>query len=149
MEEMANVKFRLSSIEKEHLVMNHDVIDFTTLDEDKLKFQYKIDTVIRLTQDIISVIPTVRYIYEDREALLASTVFNFTVPNLSATITVDKENQQINVRADIFPTLLGNAYSTLRGIVYARTDGSELKRFPLPMIDARTLVEKNGISVEE
>lgn len=149
MEEMTNVKFRLSSIEKELLVISHDVIDFTTWDEGKLKFQYKIETIIRLPNDIISVIPTVRYTYEDREALLASSVFNFAVPNLSATITVDKENQQINVRADIFPTLLGNAYSTLRGIVYARTDGSELKRFPLPMIDARTLVEKNGISVEE
>lgn len=149
MEEKVNVKFRLVSIDNERYAPNFEGVDFSSIPEEKLKFQYKIDTVIQMSKDTILVIPSIRYSYEGNELLVANAVFTYSVLNLDSAIAVDKENQRINVKADIFPSLVGAAYSTLRGIVYARTSGTPLAKYPLPMIEVKTLVEKNGISVEE
>lgn len=148
MEEKVNVKFRLVSIDNEHYIPNLEGIELNSIPEERLKFQYKIDTVIQKSKGNICVIPSIRYSYEDCELLVASVVFTYSVLNLDNTIIVDKENQRINVKADIFPSLVGAAYSTLRGIVYARTSGTPLAKYPLPLIEVKTLVEKNGISVE-
>ena len=149
MEEKVNVKFRLVSIDNERYMPNFEGVDFDSISEEKLKFQYKIDTVIQMSKDTILVIPSIRYSFEGRELLVANAVFTYSVLNLDSAIAVDKENQRINVKADIFPSLVGAAYNTLRGIVYARTLSTPLAKYPLPMIEVKTLVEKNGISIEE
>lgn len=149
MEDKVNVKFRLVSIDDEHYIPNFEGVDIESINEDSLKFQYKIETVIQLSKDTILVIPNIRYSYEKHELLVANAVFTYSVLNLDSAIILDKENQRINVKADIFPSLVGAAYSTLRGIVYARASGTHLGKYPLPMIDVKTLVEKNGISVED
>ena len=149
MEEKVNVKFRLVSIDNEHYIPNFEGVDFDSISEEKLKFQYKIDTVIQMSKDTILVIPSIRYSFEGRELLVANAVLTYSVLNLDSAIAVDKENQRINVKADMFPSLVGAAYSTLRGIVYARTFSTPLAKYPLPMIEVKTLVEKNGISIEE
>lgn len=149
MEEKVNVKFKLVSIGNEHYAPNLEGVDLASIQEEKLKIQYKIDTVIQMSKDTIVVIPSIRYSIEGRELLVANSEFTYSVLNLDSAIAVDKENQRINVKADIFPSLVGAAYSTLRGIVHARTSGTPLAKYPLPMIDVKTLVEKNGISVEE
>lgn len=149
MEEKVNVRFRLVSIDNERYMPNFEGFDFDSIPEEKLKFQYKIDTVIQMSKDTILVIPSIRYSFEGQELLVTNAVFTYSVLHLDSAIAVDKENQRINVKADIFPSLVGAAYSTLRGIVYARTSGTPLAKCPLPMIEVKTLVEKNGISVEE
>ncbi|MDD5891766.1 MAG: hypothetical protein PUC72_04435 [Bacteroidales bacterium] len=149
MEDKVNVKFRLVSIDNEHYTSNFEGIVLNSIPEDRLKFQYKIETIIQMSKGNILVIPSIRYSYENHELLVASAVFTYSVLNLDNAIIVDKENQRINVKADFFPSLVGAAYSTLRGIVYARTSGTPLAKYPLPMIEVKTLVEKNGISVEE
>lgn len=149
MEEKVNVKFRLVSIDNEHYTPNFEGVEINSIPEERLKFQYKIDTVIQMSKGNILVIPSIRYSYENQELLVANAVFTYSVLNLDSAIIVDKENQRINVKADIFPSLVGAAYSTLRGIVFARTSGTPLANYPLPMIEVKTLVEKNGISVEE
>lgn len=149
MEEKINVKFRLVTIDNEHYVPNFEGIDFNSIPEEKLKFQYKIDTVVQMSKDTIIVIPSVRYSFEGHELLVADAMFTYSVLNLNNVIAVDKENQRINVKADIFPSLIGAAYSSLRGILYARTSGTPIAKYPIPMIEVKTLIEKNGISVEE
>ena len=149
MEEKVNIKFRLVSIDSEQYTPKFEGIEFDSIPEERLKFQYKIDTEIQMSKGRILVIPSIRYSYEERELLAASAIFTYSVFNLANAIAVDKENQRINVNADLFPSLVGAAYSTLRGIVYARTIGTPLAKYPLPMIEVKTLVEKNGISVED
>lgn len=146
MEENINIRFRLQAIENAKFEPVEG-IETMALEEAKLLFQYKIDTQIKLTDDVIRVIPQIRYSYEERIILSASAEFVYAVPGLQSVITVDKVNQQINVRADIFPSLVGTAYGTLRGIVYSGSVESPLVRFPLPMIEIQTLVEKNGITI--
>lgn len=149
MENNLNIRFRLASIEQEKLTLNIQDIDVARFDDNQLKFQYKIETLIQMSKDTILVKPSIRYLYEEKTLLELSVVLNFSVNNLSAVITVDKENQTINTKADIIPTFIGSAYSTLRGIVYARSSEVFLSKYPAPMIDLDTLVQKNGITVED
>ena len=149
MEEKVNVRFKLVSIDNESCTPDFEGVDLLSIPEEKLKFQYRIDTVIQMSKDTILVIPSIRYSYERHVLLDATAVFTYSVRNLDSAIAIDKENQRINVNADLFPALVGAAYSTLRGIVFARTSGTSLSKYPLPMIEVKTLVEKNGISVEE
>ena len=149
MEEASNVKFRLVSIDNEKLVSNIDDFDLDSLADDKLRFQYKTDTVIKLSRNIIEVTPCARYSYEGRPLFQASVSFVFTADNLDSVVSVDKENRRVVVRADIFPSLVGAAYNSLRGIVFARMSSTGLAKYPLPLIDVQTLTRKNGISVED
>lgn len=146
MEENINIRFRLQAIENAK-VNPADGIESMVFEEEKLLYQYKLDTMIKFTENVILVIPQIRYSYEGQIVLSASAEFVYSVPELQSAITVDKVNHQINVRADIFPSLIGTAYSTLRGIVFANSVGSSIAKFPLPMIEVQTLMEKNGITV--
>ena len=149
MDNIANIKFRLASIEHEKLTLNIQDIDVAEFDDNQLKFQYKIETLIRMSKNTILVEPSIRYLYEEKILLEVSVILNFSIDNLSAVIVVDKENQTINTKADILPTFVSTAYSTLRGIVYARSSEVFLSKYPIPMIEVATLVQKNGITVED
>lgn len=149
MGEIANVKFRIVSISDEHFEQNFTENEFENISEDNLKFQYKISTVLKLSDDIILVTPSVKYAYNGKTLVKADATFKFSVINLNNAIEIDKENQSLNVKADIFPSLVSAAYSSLRGIIYTRTANTPLSYYPLPMIEVKTLIEKNGISIEE
>lgn len=149
MENIVNIRFRLASIEQEKLTLNIQDIDVAKFDDNQLKFQYKIETLIQISKNTILVKPSIRYLYEEEILLEGSVVLNFSIDNLFAVIVVDKENQTINTKADILPTFISTAYSTLRGIVYARSSEIFLSKYPVPMIELATLVQKNGITVED
>ena len=145
MEDSNNIKFRLVSIANEKTTAISEGIDFSSISEESLQFQYKIGTVIKLAENTITVVPSIRYMFEGIVLFESSAEFNYSVLSLD----VDKENKKLNMKVNIFPTLLGAAYSSLRGIVYARTLATPLEKYPIPMIDINTLLSKNGISVME
>lgn len=149
MENIVNIRFKLASIEQEKLTLNIQDIDVAKFDDNQLKFQYKIETLVQISKNTILVKPSIRYLYEKTTLLELTVVLNFSIDNLSAVIEVDKENQTINTKADILPTFVSAAYSTLRGIVYARSSEIFLSKYPVPMIEVATLVQKNGITVED
>ncbi len=147
MEEKATVRFRLVSIDNESIKQNFNKDVPKSLNEQTLKFQYKISTVIKMSEDVIVVIPSMRYLYDDDVIFEASAEFVYAVRTLAAAIDVDKENRKINVKSNIFPSLLGASYSTLRGMAFARTKETPLARFPAPMVEVDALLGRNGISV--
>lgn len=149
MEDSNNIKFRLVSIANEKTTAISEGIDFSSISEESLQFQYKIGTVIKLAENTITVVPSIRYMFEGTVLFESSAEFNYSVLSLDAVMDVDKENKKLNMKVNIFPTLLGAAYSSLRGIVYARTLATPLEKYPIPMIDINTLLSKNGISVME
>lgn len=149
MENIVNIRFKLASIEQEKLTLNIQDIDVAKFDDNQLKFQYKIETLVQISKNTILVKPSIRYLYKETRLLELTVVLSFSIDNLSAVIEVDKENQTINTKADILPTFVSTAYSTLRGIVYARSSEIFLSKYPVPMIEVATLVQKNGITVED
>lgn len=149
MEDPNNIKFRLVSISNEKTTTIPGDVDLASISEESLQFQYKIRTIIKFAENTITVVPSIRYMFEGAVLFESSAEFNYSVLSLDAVMDVDKENKKLNMKVNIFPALLGAAYSSLRGIVYARTLTTPLEKYPLPMIDINTLLSKNGISVTE
>lgn len=149
MEDPNNIKFRLVSISNEKTTTIPGDVDLASISEESLQFQYKIGTIIKFAENTITVVPSIRYMFEGAVLFESSAEFNYSVLSLDTVMDVDKENKKLNMKVNIFPPLLGAAYSSLRGIVYARTLTTPLEKYPLPMIDINTLLSKNGISVME
>lgn len=149
MEDPNNIKFRLVSISNEKTTTIPGDVDLASISEESLQFQYKIGTIIKFAENTITVVPSIRYMFEGAILFESSAEFNYSVLSLDAVMDVDKENKKLNMKVNIFPAILGAAYSSLRGIVYARTLTTPLEKYPLPMIDINTLLSKNGISVME
>lgn len=149
MEDPNNIKFRLVSISNEKTTTIPGDVDLASISEESLQFQYKIGTIIKFAENTITVVPSIRYMFEGAVLFESSAEFNYSVLSLDTMMDVDKENKKLNMKVNIFPALLGAAYSSLRGIVYARTLTTPLEKYPLPMIDINTLLSKNGISVTE
>ena len=147
MEDPNNIKFRLVSISNEKTTTIPGDVDLASISEESLQFQYKIGTIIKFAENTITVVPSIRYMFEGAVLFESSAEFNYSVLSLDTVMDVDKENKKLNMKVNIFPALLGAAYSSLRGIVYARTLTTPLEKYPLPMIDINTLLSKNGISV--
>lgn len=147
MEDPNNIKFKLVSISNEKTTTIPGDVDLASITEESLQFQYKIGTIIKFAENTITVVPSIRYMFEGTVLFESSAEFNYSVLSLDAVMYVDKENKKLNMKVNIFPALLGAAYSSLRGIVYARTLTTPLEKYPLPMIDINTLLSKNGISV--
>ena len=147
MEDPNNIKFRLVSIANEKTTTIPEDAKLSSISEESLQFQYKISTVIKLAESTITVVPSIRYMFGGVVLLESCAEFNYSVFPLDAVMDVDKENKKLNMKVDILPTLLGAAYSSLRGIVYTRTLATPLEKYPIPMIDIDTLLSKNGISV--
>ena len=149
METKNNIKYRIDSISKEEFSLNIEVVDLSNMNDLTLKFQYKMETLLKMNEDLILVKPRVRLLYNESPVLTASVIVSYSVQTLDNAFSIDRDNQQINIKADILPSFIGAAYSTLRGIVYARTIDTPLATYPIPMIELQTLISKNAISVEE
>lgn len=149
METKNNIKYRIDSISKEEFSLNIEGVDLSNMNELTLKFQYKMETLLKMNDNLILVKPSVRLLYNENPLLTASVIVSYSVQTLEDAFSIDRDNQQINIKADILPSFIGAAYSTLRGIVYARTIDTPLATYPIPMIELQTLISKNAISVEE
>lgn len=149
METKNNIKYRIDSINQEEFSLNIEGVDLSNMNDLTLKFQYKMETLLKMNEDLILVKPSVRLLYNESPVLTASVIISYSVQTLDNAFSIDRDNQQINIKADILPSFIGAAYSTLRGIVYARTIDTPLATYPIPMIELQTLISKNAISVEE
>lgn len=149
METKNNIKYRIDSINQEEFSLNIEGVDLSNMNDLTLKFQYKMETLLKMNEDLILVKPSVRLLYNESPVLTASVIVSYSVQTLEDAFSIDRDNQQINIKADILPAFIGAAYSTLRGIVYARTIDTPLATYPIPMIELQTLISKNAISVEE
>lgn len=149
METKNNIKYRINSISHEEFTPNIEGLDLSDMNNLTLKFQYKMETLLKMNDNLILVKPSIRLLYNENPVLKASVIVSYSVQTLDEAFSIDRDNQQINIKADILPSLIGAAFSTLRGIVYARTIGTPLATYPIPMIELQTLINKNAISVEE
>ena len=149
METKNNIKYRIDSITQEEFSLNIEGVDLSKMNDNTLKFQYKMETLLKMNENIILVKPSARLLYDDSPVLTASVIVSYSVQTLEDAFSIDRDNQQINIKADILPSFVGASYSTLRGIVYAKTAGTPLAQYPIPMIEIPTLMNKNAISVED
>lgn len=145
--ESNNIKYRILSIHNVNCKNHFDGLDLSSLSDETIQFQFRIETVVKLSENIITITPGIRYLFNKAMIYEASAEFDFMVLSLHAIMELDADNSRLNMNADILPTLLAAAYSSLRGIVFTKTVSTPLEQYPIPLIDARDLQSKNGISV--
>jgi hypothetical protein len=66
--------------------------------------------------------------------------FHFVVDNIEDFI--DEEEDEVEIKGILWGTLMGIAYSTARGIIFDRTQGTFFKGVIIPVIDPKKLVEE-------
>ena len=149
MEKEKPINIKLLSVEETSIVNNCGGKDLTDLSEDVLGFQFKVDSMINLAKETMTVNITIRYRYNNADLFQAGSKTVFVVTSLNEIVTRDDSKNTITFSFDIVPTLVGASYSTLLGIVYKETKNGPLEKYPVPLMPMKVLVEKCVFSVEE
>lgn len=149
MEEQIQISFKLDTIKDE---INHINISEATqkdLCPETLRFQFKVNVELNLTDETITVIPMVRYKCKEKEILNSESTFVYNVPGLKANTSFSSETGEIKQKADIIPTLVSASFSSLRGIIYSATKGTPIQGYPVPLVSMDNLISKIGVSIIE
>ena len=149
MEKEKPINIKLLTVEETRIVNNCGIKDLSSLSEDVLGFQFKVDAKVNSAKETITIDMAIRYRYENADLFLAGSKTIFVVNSLGEIITRDDSNNTITFSFDIVPTLVGASYSTLRGIVYKETKNGPLEKYPMPLMPMKVLVEKCSFSNEE
>lgn len=144
---MEGVSFRLLSIgDMQFSFSNNDEL-LSSVNKDNLKFQYRIDSEIHISEGVIYVIPQIRYMIGRVEIFHATASIEYAFDDLNSIVNIEDGGKMVNFKFDILPPILSASYDTLRGLVHMKTMNTPLAEFPIPMIGVKLLIEKGGISV--
>ncbi len=72
--------------------------------------------------------------------------FDFIIDNLNDFVEFEKNKEHFNVSPAIGATVAGIAYSTCRGIVFDRTQGTDFNGVILPVINPYQLLSEDSFS---
>jgi len=72
--------------------------------------------------------------------------FDFIIDNLNDFVEFEEDKEHFNVSPVIGATVAGIAYSTCRGIVFDRTQGTDFNGVILPVINPHQLLDQDSFS---
>lgn len=106
-----------------------------------LKFGYINNVIPNINDKTLVVDFGVQYAYNDEPILECRYMFHFSYrePEEAKAVISTKDGVQIN--DELMRTILNIAVGAVRGIMIARTAGSQLTKFPLPILDLKMLEE--------
>ena len=109
-----------------------------------LKFGFNIDFATNLEHNGFQITLTLVYHYNlnGKDIQLLEFIFltDFIIKDLLSIVVIDKEN--INIPHELLVNLTSIAYSSARGVIFAKTQGSFLNQFILPVIDPHFILEQ-------
>ena len=104
----------------------------------RLGFKNRI-AALDVEKNFISIEFGVKYSYGNDDLLESVCKFDFNVLDLKNFVIANPDKSvKINV---IMPFLISTALGTLRGVLLARTGGTRLHEFPLPIINPEQLIK--------
>jgi hypothetical protein len=117
----------------------------------KLKLGINIDFSYNFEQNGYQIIFTIQYHYflKDKNILLLDLVLitEFSIQEMKSVIKIEGNN--FKIPHDLLVTFTSIAYSTARGVIHAKTQGSFLNQFILPLIDPKILVQNKLKAISE
>lgn len=135
-ESNVNIQMRLISVNEVSFMMSLGKITEEVLPENiKLGFSSQIQPEVENNK--IALIFGVKYELKEDELLECVYRFEFEVSNLAQFITIE-DNDSITITY-IMPYLINVAIGTMRGILVVKTAGTNLSKYPLPIIDSMQL----------
>lgn len=149
METQKTINIRLLSINGEQVINSIGKKDLSGLNEDNLVYQFKNETSLNLSDDLVTVTSGMRYVYNQNELFQVGASVTFKVLNLKDFVAQDEEKSTITFAFNFLPTLISAAIGVLRGILFKETKGTELEKYPMPLLPVDLLMEKNVVTVEK
>ena len=137
-ESNGNIQMRLISVNEVSFMMLPGKITEEVLPENiKLGFSSQIQPEVENNK--IALVFGVKYELEDDELLECVYRFEFEVRDLAQFITIE-DNDNITITY-IMPHFVSVAIGTMRGILVVKTAGTNLSKYPLPIIDPMQLTQ--------
>lgn len=149
METQKTINIRLLCINGEQVINSIGKKDLSDLNEDNLVYQFKNETLLNLSDDLVTITSGMRYVYNQNELFQVGASVTFKVLNLKDFVAQDEEKSTITFAFNFLPTLISAAIGVLRGILYKETKGTELEKYPMPLLPVDLLMEKNVVTVEK
>ena len=111
------------------------------IDANILKFGYINNVIPNLINKTLTVDFGVQYSYKDERILECRYAFqyNYNDSDNAGIITTTEDGLRIN--NDLMRIILNVATGAIRGIMIARTAGTSLAKFPLPLLDLQALMD--------
>ena len=137
-ESNVNIQMRLTSVNEVSFMMSPGKITEEVLPENiKLGFSSQIQPEVENNK--IALIFGIKYELEGDKVLECVYRFEFEVSGLAQFITIE-DNDGITITY-IMPHLISVAIGTMRGILVVKTAGTNLSKYPLPIIDPMQLTQ--------
>lgn len=135
-ENKVNIQMRLASVSEVSFMMSPGkVADNVNPEAIKIGFSVRIQPDVE--KDNLTLFFGTRYELEGEVVLESVYQFEFEVKNIRQFI-VFNDNQSITVN-HIMPHFLSVAVGTMRGILVVKTAGTNLSKYPLPVVDINQL----------
>lgn len=135
-DDIVTINARLSSVSEVSFMMSPGKLSDDTKQEVRVGFSNQI--IPDVEQDIFTLIFGVRYELAGEPILECVYRFVFEVKNLAQFIVFGEDRGSITV-SSIMPHFLSVAVGTMRGILVVKTAGTNIARYPLPMVNIDNL----------
>ena len=148
MEELAISLVEIS--EKEFFLAPQENLKIT---EKKINLGFSFEFKWQEQSDFIEVISTILYLYEDtktkklQDLIRFKTTFKFEIKDLNEIISIEKG--KINVPKYVSSILIENAVSTTRGMLFYKTAGTYMNRYPIPLFNTSSFLDSKNLLKDE
>lgn len=142
--ENTTISYKLNNISIRRFSLIEPALDITSnFNLKNLNLAFNLVYSILKEQNIFQIQLTVvnNYMLNNRNIKLIELVLvcDFEIKNLSSIIQMN--NEKFILPDDLLKTLIDLTYSTARGIIFSKTQGSFLNQFIIPVIDSKALIQ--------
>lgn len=119
------------------------------IDVNVLKFGYINNVTLNLANQTLTVDFGVQYAYKDEPVLECRYAFLYSYKSPDEVELVVQTENGFNINNDLMNIILNVATGAIRGIMIARTAGTLLAKYPLPLLDSKTLMHTVKLRLAE
>jgi len=142
--ENITISYKLNNISIRRFSLIEPALDITSnFNLKNLNLGFNLAYACIKEQNIFQIQLTVvnNYLFNNKNIKLIELVLVCDFKILNLTSIIQMNNEIFTLPDDLLTTLVGMTYSTARGIIFAKTQGSFLNKFILPVIDTKVLVK--------
>lgn len=106
-----------------------------------LKFGYINNVTPNLSHQTLTVDFGIQYAYKEEPVLECRYTFQYTYNSPDDVELVASTEKGLKINSDLMKTILNVSTGAIRGIMIARTAGTSLAKYPLPLLDLQVLLD--------
>ena len=131
------IQVRLVSVSEVKFMLNLDEALLAKSEPNGPNIGFAHAISVNKEESMITLIFGVQYAVEKTPLLECRYAFTFNVNPIDAVVKIEKDKIEIK---ELMPHFINVAIGTMRGIIVAKTAGTSLAKYPLPMLDAQAVL---------